>query len=294
MHVDEIFVDSALARSLIGAQFPHYADLPLKEVKSAGTDHAIYRLGSEMAVRFPRIPAAADQAQKDFRWLRPLAPRLALRVPLPLAFGRPTADYPFHWSVYEWLQGENAFLHPPHDLGRAALRLADLVHSLRNAPIPDDSPVGGRGGSLAARDAETRAAIAELRGLIDVETTLRVWEKSLATPRWDAAPVWLHGDIHPGNLIVNEGELTGIIDFGCLAVGDPATDLMIAWSMLDSSTRPAFRSALGVDDSTWLRGRGWALSVALIALPYYLKTNPLLVSISRRVIEQALEDFRSA
>jgi aminoglycoside phosphotransferase (APT) family kinase protein len=294
MHADEIIVSDAQARSLIDAQFPQHAGLLLTKVNSGGTDHTIYRLGRAMAVRFPRIPAAAGQAEKDFRWLRPLAPQLALRIPRPLAVGMPTSDYPFHWSVCEWLEGENAFLHPPQDLDHAALKLAEFVRSLRDAPIPSDSPTGGRGGPLAGRDKETRAAITDLHGLIDVETTLVAWGQSLAAPRWDAAPVWLHGDIHPANLIVENGELTGIIDFGCLTVGDPATDLMIAWSMLDASTRQTFRAALSVDDSTWLRGRGWVLSVALIALPYYLETNPVLVSISRRVIEQVLEDFKSA
>ena len=291
MHADEIIVDDALALSLITSQFPAYAGAPLHRVQSAGTDHTIHRLGEDKAARFPRIATAAAQAERDYRWLRPLAPHLSLAVPMPIAVGEPALGYPFRWSLCEWLDGEDAHLRPPHDLGRAATTLARFVRSLRNAPLPQDYPTGGRGGPLSERDAQTRAAIAQLPGLIDTDSAIRVWE-TLAAPVWRGAPVWLHGDIHSGNRIVSRGEVTGIIDFGCLTTGDPATDLMIAWSMLDEPARRIFRAEIDVDNPTWLRGRGWALSWALIALPYYLETNPVLVSIARHAIEEVVDDFK--
>lgn len=293
MHADEITIDDALASSLIALQLPAYASQPVRQVESSGTDHTIYRVGKDKAARFPRIPAAATQAERDYRWLKPLAPHLSLRVPVPLAVGEPAFGYPYHWSFCEWLGGDDAFSHSPRDLADTARTIARFVRSLWEAPMPEDRPTGGRGGPLAGRDSETRAAIAQLHGVIDTDLVTRIWETSLSTPTWQGAPVWLHGDIHAGNLIVNKGEVTGIIDFGCLTTGDPAADLMIAWSMLDEPARRIFSAEIGVDEATWLRGRGWALSWALIALPYYLETNPVLVSLSRHAIDHVLADFHS-
>ena len=295
MHPDEVLVDEALVRRLVAGQFPDWKDLPITPVPYSGTDNAIFRLGDDMVVRLPRIHWATAQVHKEHTWLPVLAPRLPLRVPTPVRLGAPGLGYPWHWAVHDWLDGENALNASVDDLEQAALDLAALVTTLRSVDPAAREPAlsGGRGGPLADRDAEVRTAIASLEGHIDVEKTTAVWQASLDAPPWHGAPVCLHADITPGNLLVNNGRLSAVIDFGMLTAGDPATDLMVAWNYLTSETRPTFREALSDDDATWSRGRGWALSVALIALPYYLHTNPQIVVTSRRTINQTVQDHET-
>ena len=295
MHPDEVLVDEALVRRLVAGQFPDWKDLPITPVPYSGTDNAIFRLGDDMVVRLPRIHWATAQVHKEHTWLPVLAPRLPLRVPTPVRLGAPGLGYPWHWAVHDWLDGENALNASVDDLEQAALDLAALVTTLRSVDPAAREPAlsGGRGGPLADRDAEVRTAIASLEGHIDVEKTAAVWQASLDAPPWHGAPVCLHADITPGNLLVNNGRLSAVIDFGMLTAGDPATDLMVAWNYLTSETRPTFREALSDDDATWSRGRGWALSVALIALPYYLNTNPQIVATSRRTIHETLQDHEA-
>src|SRR5262245_8100816 len=294
MHCEETYVAMALLSRLIAAQFPDWAGLPIKPIKSAGTDNAIYRLGDDMAVRLPRRAAAAKQLEKESRWLPTIAPHLPLSVPVPIAIGMPAEGYPYHWGVCRWLEGENAVLAPIIDLKQAAMDLAQFISALQEI-----DPTGGlqpgshnffRGVALATRDSQTRTAIASLHGMLDTAAVTDAWEAALGTPTWDAPPVWLHGDLHEGNLLVQHGRISAVIDFGGLGIGDPACDMMVGWTVLSAETRPTFRSALSIDDATWTRGRGWALSVALIALPYYLHTNPILVRIALRTIKEVLAD----
>lgn len=294
MHIDELDVDVALVGRLLAAQFPHWAALPLTPVHSAGTDNALYRLGSDLVVRLPRIEQASGQVEKEHRWLPRLAPHLPLAIPVPLAKGRPGEGYPWPWSVYKWLAGENATIQRIADAGQAARELADFLAALHRID-PTDGPSPGmhnsyRGLPLATRDTETRAAIGELSSMLDAEAVTATWEAALQAPAWQGPPVWIHGDLSPLNLLVEGGRLSAVIDFGCLGVGDPACDLQVAWNLLSGESRDSFRTALRFDDATWARGRGWALSVGLIALPYYQRTNPTLAGIARRAIEQALAD----
>lgn len=297
MHADEVETDASLVRRLLVGQFPQWADLPIEQVPSAGTDHALYRLGQDLAVRLPRIHWAVGQAGKEARWLPKLAPHLPLTVPTPLARGEPAEGYPWDWSVYRWLPGENAVHARIDDLSRVAADLAQFVHALQQIDTeggpPDGAPMSNRGGPLAERDAQTRAAIASLDsigGQIDADAVTAAWEASVGAPAWDRPLVWIHGDLQPGNLLIEQGRLRAVIDFGCLGLGDPACDLMLAWTLFAGASRDAFRAALDVDDAAWLRGRGWALSVALIALPYYLHTNQTIVDFSRHAIAEVLAD----
>jgi aminoglycoside phosphotransferase (APT) family kinase protein len=295
MHADELHTDATLVRRLLAAQFPQWADLPIERVRSSGTDNALYRLGDDMLVRLPRIHWAVGGVDKDFRWLPRLAQLLPVSIPVPLAKGEPAEGYPWTWGVYPWLDGENPPLDGIADADSLTSDVASFVNALHGVDLAGGPPAR-RGRPLAAvQDEEARAALAELRSLrlIDVEEATDAWEEALEVPPWAGPPVWVHGDLLSGNLLLQAGRLTGVIDWGGAGVGDPACDLIVAWGVLPRETRNVFRAAVGVDDATWARGRGWALSVGLIALPYYRKTNPTLAAIARHLIDEALADRRT-
>jgi len=270
-------------------QFPRWAGLPVARVSSAGTDNALYRLGTDLLVRLPRIDWAVDDVAKEQRWLPVLAPRLPVAIPEPMAMGEPGEGYPHPWSVYGWLEGSNPAVGSIPDPTALATELAEFVTALQGIDV-GGAPRSGRGGGLAERDGETRVAIAALDGTIDVEVLTAAWERSLKVSPWERAPVWVHGDLAPGNLLCREGRLGAVIDFGAMGLGDPAVDLLVAWTLLPPIGRDAYRAALGVDDATWRRGRGWALSIALIQLPYYRDTNPELAASARHVLREVLAD----
>lgn len=295
MHVDEIATDATLVRRLLAAQFPQWAALPITPVSSAGTDNAIYRLGADKAVRLPRIHWATGQIEKERQWLPKLAPRLPLQLPVQLAIGEPDAGYPYQWAVYRWLDGESAISAHIPDLCQAARDLAQFIVALQRLDPAGGPPAAEhnlRGVPLALRDASTRAAIAAMGSMIDADAATRVWETALRAPPWDRPPVWFHGDLLPGNLLVANGRLRAVIDWSGAGVGDPACDLMCAWGLFSGESREEFRAALGVDDATWARGRGQALSQAAIFVPYYLHTNPVGVASARRMIDAVLAEDR--
>lgn len=291
MHADEVDADAALVRMLLAAQFPQWAELPLAPVTSYGTDHHIYRLGDHLAVRLPRISWAARQAEVEAEWLPKLAPHLPLAVPIAHAIGRPAMGYPFPWSVVEWLPGESA-IDTSSDPVQLAIDLADFIKALHRIDTAGahPRPAGGRGSPLPELDAGVRSAISLLADRIDGPAALNSWVASLDAPVWDGPDVWVHGDLLPGNLLLTNDRLAAIIDFGSLNVGDPACDLQPAWHLFAGRHRHRFRVELGVDDATWLRGRGWVLLQAVIALPYYWETNPGIVRQSLRALEQVLAD----
>lgn len=294
MHDNEVHTDESLVRRLLAAQFPQWADLPIEPVRSAGTDNALYRLGDEMAVRLPRIHWAAEQPDKECEWLPKLAPYLPLSIPVPLAKGEPGEGYPWTWSICRWLDGENATIDRIVDPTQLATELAGFVAALHGIDASGGPRPGlhnsSRGVPLATRDASTRAAIDALDGIVDVGAVTTAWDAALDAPVWDGPPVWIHGDLQSGNLLVVDGRLSAVIDFGCLGVGDPACDVMVAWTLFSSEARAAYGAALAVDDATWARGRGWALSTSLIALPYYKDTNPTLAGIARCTLAEVLAD----
>ncbi|MEZ4767223.1 MAG: aminoglycoside phosphotransferase family protein [Caldilineales bacterium] len=296
MHDGEVVSDAMLVRRLLAAQFPRWADLPIRPVASSGTDNALYRLGDELLVRLPRIDWAVGQVDKDLRWLPRLAPLLPLAIPEPLARGEPGEGYPWHWGIYRWLDGRDATHESLADPVRAAVDLAQFLAALQRidpAGGPSAAENGLRGVPLATRDEDTRAAIAALDGLIDTDAALAAWEAALDVPDWDRAPVWFHGDVLPGNLLFEDGRLRAVIDFAGAGVGDPAPDLMIAWNLFSGASREAFRRTLGVDDATWARGRGHALSQALIFIPYYLHSNPVGVAVAWRAVAEVLADHHA-
>ncbi|GGZ32142.1 aminoglycoside phosphotransferase family protein [Streptomyces poonensis] len=294
MRVDDTIIDFSLVRRLVAAQFPRWADLPVVPVRSAGTANAMFRLGADLAVRLPRIAGAAQDVDKEHTWLPRLAPRLPVPVPVPLVKGAPGEGYPWGWSVYRWLDGENPRPHlaAAPGTGQEALArdLAAFAAALHRAD-PAGGPPSYRSEPLAERDAVTRAALAELRDVVDVVDTgaaTAVWEAALAAPPWPGPPVWIHADLQPGNVLTSGGRLSAVIDFGCLGLGDPAVDLIAAWYLLPATARPVFRTALAADGAAWARGRGWALSVALLELRAYRETNPVMAAVARHVVRELL------
>lgn len=287
MHVDEVSTDVALVRRLVAAQFPEWAALGIEPVRSSGTDNALYKLGEDMVVRLPRIHWAVDGEKRAREWLPRLAPLLSVEVPVLLAVGDPAEGYPWNWSIYRWLEGANPRL---GDIADSALAsdLAQLVLSFHRIDLA--GPLTGRGLPLETRHEEVRAALAALEGEIDTHAPTDAWQAALRVPAWSGRPVWIHGDLLPGNLLLREGRLTGLIDFGCAGLGDPACDLIAAWGVLPAVVRADFRDELGVDDDTWARGRGWALSIGLIALPYYMDTNPAFADVARHLIGEVLAE----
>ena len=289
MHADEVDIDAALVRRLLRSQLPHWAELPIAPVSSAGTDNALYRLGDELVVRLPRVASATGQVNAEHRWLPQLAPLLPLAIPEPLAAGEPGEGYPWHWSVYRWLDGDDAAAAPVADPHQAAQTLAVFVAAMRRVDL-GNGPPARRGWPLRLADKPTRAAIDALAGVVDGRAATAAWDGALDAPAWQGPPMWVHGDLHGTNLIVRDGRISAVVDFGGVGVGDPACDLMVAWTYLDATTRPMFRDALDCDDATWARGRGWALQLGVLALPYYRDTNPVFAAIARHAIDEVLAD----
>jgi aminoglycoside phosphotransferase (APT) family kinase protein len=289
MHPDQVDTDVGLVRRLLADQFPQWADLPIRPVESYGTDHDIYRLGDRLSARLPCIAWATKQAEKEAEWLPKLAPQLPLAVPRQVAIGHPAEGYPFAWSIYEWLPGENAN-GTIDDLEGAAVTLAAFIKALRRIDTTGarPRPRGARGAPLAELDGSVRRAIDQLGGRIDGIAALHSWEESLNAPAWNAPEVWVHGDLLPGNLLVVDGHLSAVIDWGGLNVGDPACDLQPAWNVFEGGSRSRFRDELAVDDASWLRGRGWALAQAVWALPYYWDTNPGMIRQASHALAQVL------
>ena len=298
MHADEIDIDVEMVSRLIATQFPGWGKLPIVPVRSAGTDNAIFRLGDDLAARLPRIPGAVAQVGKEQRWLPWLGPLLPLAIPVPVALGRPGEGYPWDWSIYRWLPGETVPGGVPNggvtDSEQLATDLARFITTLHAIDTGEQDRSGllasYRGEPLPFRDRATREAIGWCGSMVDIDLATAAWDAALSVPTWNGLPVWLHGDISPGNLLAEGGRLRAVIDFGGLTIGDPAVDLIVAWNLLSAGTREAFRDHMHVDDATWASGRGWALSIGLVALPYYVGTNPVLAAISRYQIAEVLAD----
>lgn len=291
MHDGEIQTSPALVARLLATQFPQWADLAISRVDSFGTDHDIYRLGDRLVVRLPRIGWATQQAAIEAQWLPRLAPLLPLTIPAPLAMGHPAEGYPFDWSVCEWLPGENA-IGTLRDLNQAAVDLAAFIKALRRIKTTGvhARPAGSRGAPLYELDDSVGRCINELGDRIDGVMVKSLWEESLGAPAWTGQEVFVHGDLLPGNLLVVDGQLSAVIDFGGLNIGDPACDLQPAWNIFSGSSRIRFRSELGVDDASWLRGRGWTIYQAVSGLAYYWHTNPGMVRQTRNALTQVLEE----
>jgi aminoglycoside phosphotransferase (APT) family kinase protein len=277
MHKDEIEVDEKIVRDLLRSQMPDLADLPLVVVEPWGTDNAIWRLGTEFVVRLPRIHWATGQVDLEALWLPRLAPHLPVSVPEPVAIGEPANSYPYRWAVHRWISGEGAALDRFDDPITFALSLASVVRALQAVPTAGAPPATNRARPLAEYDEATRWAIDRASHLIDAPAALDVWEEALATPPDHGPPVWVQGDLE-GNCLIQDGRLSGIVDWGSACAGDPAVDVQVVWSPLfTNDSRHSFLDALGIDDATLARSRGAAINQACAALPYYFHSYPRIV-----------------
>lgn len=281
--MQEVAIDVSLVDELVRTQFPRWQGLAITKVEHGGTNHAIYRLGDDLAVRLPRIEGSGNEADHNAVLLPRLAPRLPVAIPEPLELGDPTEAYPYRWSVVRWLNGDIATIDAVDP--NTPIRLAELIHALHDIEAGGEPWTGFRGRRDASgSDDDVRKCIAELGGSPRLTA---IWQEALDAPRWDQEGRWLHADLHAGNLLFTAGELTGVIDWGCAGVGDPAGDLMTAWLFLDERGRRAFRRELTeFDDATWARAKGWALHLAALALPYYRDRNALLTAIARHTLDQ--------
>jgi aminoglycoside phosphotransferase (APT) family kinase protein len=290
---ESLSIDEDLICRLVETQFPHWVSLPVHPVSSGGWCNRTFHLGSQMVVRLPRLEAYAVQVTKEQHWLPQLAPVLPLPIPTPLALGKPGCAYPWNWSVYKWIGGEIALPERIANLGEFANALGKFLAALQRVDI-EGGPAPGphsfyRGGSLKTYNAQTRQAIAILDGKIDIGAVTEVWASALGST-WVNAPVWVHGDVSAGNLLVRDGRLSAVIDFGNCTVGDPACDLAMAWTMFEGESRAAFREALALDTDTWARARGWTLWKALIVAAGMTNTNAVEAANPWRVIDEVLAD----
>lgn len=285
MHLDELELDEQLVRRLLAEQFPEWAGLQLRRVRPDGTVNAIFRLGDELAVRLPRRDGPTEPGSAELEWLPTLAPLLPVEIPLPVAQGRPSDGYPWFWEIHTWVEGETVPVERIDEI-EAAHDLAALVVALQQVDPAGAPP--GRGIPLDERDERIRYWFGRFRGDSRARSA---WARALEAPPWDGPPVWHHGDLDPRNWLVRGGRITGVIDWGAMGVGDPACDVMVAWKLHSAAARDAFRAALPVDDATWERARGWAVSQAVAALAYYTpENNPALYREAERWLELALSD----
>ncbi|MFF4341906.1 aminoglycoside phosphotransferase family protein [Kitasatospora sp. NPDC001540] len=295
-------IDAALVRRLLRAQFPQWADLPVVPVPVDGWDNRTYRLGTRMTVRLPTHASYVPAVAKEDTWLPRLAPALPVPVPRVLGRGGPGEGYPHPWSVRGWIEGATAAPERIADLPRFAESLAAFLRALRSCDTTGAPAAGAhsfhRGAPLAHYDEETRRCLADLAGHVDTAHAAAVWDEALET-RWSGPPVWFHGDVAEGNLLVSGGELAAVIDFGTCGVGDPACDLVIAWGLFAGDSRTAFRRAVDLDEDTWARARGWltwksllVLAEGLRAAPGTTGADPARVRAARRALAEVLADHR--
>lgn len=293
MPAAEVDITAGLIRELLGRQFPAFAGRRI-ELLAFGWDNALFRLGDDLIVRLPRRAAAVPLMESEQRWLPVLAPRLPLPVPVPLGCGVADEIFPWPWSICRFHPGRSVL--GLMDAGdqlddpvACAARLGAFFAALHR-PAPADAPPNPyRGVPLADRDERMRDHLDQLDGVIDGDAVLRIWTRCLDLPVWDGPALWVHGDPHPGNAVAHDGRISAVVDFGDITAGDPASDVAAGWLFFERNARAAFRRAVGVDDATWARGRGWALCLG-VAMVANSADNAPYHRLGIRTIEAVLAD----
>ncbi|OPA78738.1 acetyltransferase [Paenibacillus selenitireducens] len=285
-----------LVVKLINEQFPEWSDLDIRPVKVSGNDNRTFHLGEHMSVRLPSAASYVPQVEKEQIWLPILSEKLSLPIPTPLAKGNPSEEYPYPWSINKWLEGETLTHKIINDLNQFARDLGTFLVQLQSIDV-SGGPLAGkhnfyRGGALAVYDEESRNAIENNRDTFNEHVLKEIWELALGS-KWDSDPVWVHGDIAPGNLLVKDGKLCAVIDFGILGVGDPSCDAAMAWTFFDDNSRKIFKTVLNMDEETWNRARGWALWKALITYDGNKNTSKAMAEESYKIINIIVDDYES-
>lgn len=292
MHANELEINLDLVRGLICEQFPEFSSLDITAVNSIGTVNRIYKLGPTMCIRLPRLIGSHD-LEKESKWLPHLQSYLPLRIPAPIAKGQSSSRYPANWSIYDWIEGSEYSDDLVHNEEEAALSLAAFVNAMQAIEVPPEAPPAGRL-PLLELDGKTYQAIAEIEDLLDTDEIIAAWKISSMASAWNGEPVWIHADLLRSNLLLNNQQLAAVIDFGSAGIGDPAFDLIPAWTVFNAAGRGVFRNAIRADHDTWLRARGYALHQALLIIPYYQETNPRFVSQAKRTINEILFEINNS
>lgn len=285
-------MDTALVRRLVAEQFPQYRDLSVARVIPGGHDNRVFRVGGSLCARLPSASRYAAHLLAEYEWLPRLSGHLPLAIPQPVGLGSPGSGYPWNWTLNRWILGEPATKENIRDIGDCARQLGRFLRALQridhtDAPLPGEQNFH-RGGDLSTYELQTVRLLNTCRGLIDYHAAMETWRRALAS-RWEGNPVWVHGDVAPDNLLVRDGRLHAVIDFGQLAAGDPACDLTVAWTLLDEESRSAFRTSLELDDHAWQRARGWALWKQLLNLESAMSPGPR----SARRVHEVLRRIRA-
>lgn len=288
-----VSITISLVTQLVGDQFPQWADLSIIPVAVSGWDNRTFHLGDKMSVRLPSTAEYAPQVEKEQTWLPILASQLSIPISTPLAMGKPSKEYPFPWSVYAWIEGKSANMvnQDEVDLQAIAVQLAQFLHEMHAIDITG-GPVTDRGGSPFFYDDEARASITLLHGLIDTQKATAVWNIAISS-QWNKDPVWAHGDLSAGNILVKDRQLCAVIDFGGITIGDPACDLVIAWTFFQEKARQIFKDAMNLDEATWARARGWALWKAMISLEPLQDKNSQQAQVQLQIINDILDEYKS-
>lgn len=292
MHENELEINAALVQTLLENQCPQWANLPLQAISSSGTEHALFRLGSNYVVRLPRISGLHATLNKEYEWVPKIAAILKTPLSEPVFKGNPDEVYPWFWTITQWNDGHNPEFEKENEYALLARDLAHFINELHAVQLTA-GPDSRRGIPLSTKelDDETRQAISELHGDVDILLITSLWNQLSAIPYWDKAPVWIHGDLLPGNILIQNNRLSAVIDFSEVGIGDPACDLVVAWCLFNKQSREIFKENLNtMDNNTWERGRGWALSIAIILLPYYKYSNPVMATLARRMIKNVLDN----
>lgn len=296
MHENELVINESMVQELLDTQCSSWKNLPLTAIPSTGTEHVLFRLGTDYIIRFPRVEWSTGSVnktiEKEFKWVPQLSKLLNVPVAEPIFKGNPDENYPWSWIIAKWNDGHIPDFEKANEYNQLAKDLAYFLNDLHKINLPN-GPLSRRGLPLLELDIQTRKAIIELESEIDTQAVTKLWIQLINVPKWKQSPVWVHGDFLPGNVLVKNNRLNAVIDFSDLGIGDPACDLIIAWSLFNTTSRQIFRNYLeNIDNNTWERGKGWALSIALIMLPYYKYSNPAMASLARVMIRNVLDNSK--
>jgi aminoglycoside phosphotransferase (APT) family kinase protein len=289
MHKNELEITEGFVKDLLKQQCPDYGDLNLVRIPSSGTVHALFRLGEQHVIRLPRIEASSG-IEKEWAWLKQLAPHLNTPISVPIFHGQPSENYPWPWLISHFHQGANPDFEHDNEHHQLAIDLSEFLNQFHTMPVIEHAPLSRRGVPLRNLNAQTRKEIAKIGDEFDANALTQLWENLCVLPDWQQLPVWVHGDFLPGNILVHNQKISAVIDFSDVGTGDPACDLVIAWALLKKSSRKNFKAHLhDIDENTWKRGKGWALSIAAIMLPYYKNANPEFAKLARRILTEISE-----